>query len=616
MKKFFLLITLLLPFVAQALPFVPTTNPAADDTHWYYLKTGNMYLYNSVVGLGGLSAASVASATDNYIWCFVGTESTGYKIYNLGKRAYLQDGFVFGDGSGNNANYYEAGYGNEFYIYYMEHHANPATKFYLCYDARDGFVCSQEKFNSYTVTEVEIAPPLDIPYNSLIIYDYLIPHNDLSNTASEGFQKLVDRDKETDWTVVNSTGKWETIWVDFISDVEFIPTAYEITTGTSITSYPNRNPKAWKIYAKAQQSDPWTVIVDVTNGSSILGTDYGDYRFKIDGITQAYRYFRFEVSQINGVEQKNGNYTFQLAELQFGGQRVVEPVKGDVTGDGKVDVEDVNAAINIILELTDLNLKADITGDGKVDVEDVNKIINIILDIDTPDGARIYNVNGVKFKMVKVDGGTFTMGATSEQDGSAQENELPTHQVTLSSYAIGETEVTQELWQAVMGDNPSYYKGNLQNPVENVSWYDCIVFINKLNEITGKHFRLPTEAEWEYAARGGNKSQGYKYAGNDVLGLVAWYYTNTSNKTHPVGQLLPNELGLYDMSGNVSEYTQDDNNPYSSEPQTNPVYDNNEFLKIHRGGGIYDTGSYCRVSARIGRVKSAAASSIGLRLVM
>ena len=155
--------------------------------------------------------------------------------------------------------------------------------------------------------------------------------------------------------------------------------------------------------------------------------------------------------------------------------------------------------------------------------------------------------------MVYVQGGTFMMGATSEQGSDAYDNEKPAHQVTLSSFSIGRYEVTQEEWQAVMGSNPSWFKGP-KRPVENVSWDDCQAFIKKLNEMTGKQFRLPTEAEWEFASRGGIKSQGYKYSGSNNLNSVAWYADNSGNTTHDVGQESPNELGIYDMSGNVWEW--------------------------------------------------------------
>ena len=208
-----------------------------------------------------------------------------------------------------------------------------------------------------------------------------------------------------------------------------------------------------------------------------------------------------------------------------------------------------------------------------------------------------YTVNGVSFDMVLVKGGTFAMGATSEQGSDAYSDEKPTHHVTLSDYMIGKTEVTQELWQAVMGNNPSYYKGD-NLPVENVSWNDCREFIKKLNSLTGLNFRLPTEAEWEYAARGGNKSKGYKYSGSNDLGSVAWYDSNSSSKTHAVATKSPNELGLYDMSGNVYEWCSDWYGDYSSGSQTNHKGPSSGSNRVIRGGAWLISVRYCRVSNR------------------
>ena len=158
--------------------------------------------------------------------------------------------------------------------------------------------------------------------------------------------------------------------------------------------------------------------------------------------------------------------------------------------------------------------------------------------------------NGITIDMVKVEAGTFMMGATSEMENS-ESWEQPVHKVTLTNdYYMGKYEVTQALWQVVMGSNPSYFKGD-NLPVEVVSWDTCQVFINKLNSMTGRKFRLPTEAEWEYAARGGKKSRGYQYSGSNNISDVAWYNENSESKTHPVGMKLANELGLYDMTGNV-----------------------------------------------------------------
>ena len=176
-----------------------------------------------------------------------------------------------------------------------------------------------------------------------------------------------------------------------------------------------------------------------------------------------------------------------------------------------------------------------------------------------------YEINGVKFKMIAVEGGSFMMGATPGQGDDARENEKPAHKVTVDDFLIGETEVTQELWFAVMGNNPSHLKSDEGNlPVENVSWNDVQTFIKKLNEITGLQFRLPFEAEWEYAARGGKKSTDKKYAGSDDIDEVAWYKDNAGGKTHAVASKKANELGIYDMSGNVWEWCEDLSGDYLS----------------------------------------------------
>ena len=224
-----------------------------------------------------------------------------------------------------------------------------------------------------------------------------------------------------------------------------------------------------------------------------------------------------------------------------------------------------------------------------------------------------FTVNGVSFAMVPVAGGTFTMGATSEQGTNIDSNEKPTHQVTLSSYMIGKTEVTQALWQAVMGSNPSYFRGD-NLPVEQVSWDDCQMFITKLNALTGKNFRLPTEAEWEYAARGGNMSQGYKYSGSNEIGDVAWYDNNSGNKTHSVATKAPNELGIYDMSGNVWEWCSDWFNIYSSTAQTNPTGPDSGSNRIIRGGSWGHELLDCRVATRGAIGQTSRSIGFGLRL--
>ena len=206
-------------------------------------------------------------------------------------------------------------------------------------------------------------------------------------------------------------------------------------------------------------------------------------------------------------------------------------------------------------------------------------------------------VNGIKYNMVWVDGGTFRMGATPEQGSDAYDNEKPVHSVTLSGYYIGKTEVTQALWKAVMGSNPSYFKGD-NLPVEQVSWDDCQKFIRKLNALTGQNFRLPTEAEWEFACRGGNNSCGYKYSGSNYIDNVAWYDGNSGNKTRPVATKLPNELGIYDMTGNVWEWCSDWKGDYSSGAQTNPKGPYDGSGRVIRGGSWCFSAGFCRSSSR------------------
>ena len=223
--------------------------------------------------------------------------------------------------------------------------------------------------------------------------------------------------------------------------------------------------------------------------------------------------------------------------------------------------------------------------------------------------------NGISIEMVKVEAGSFNMGATPEMENPF-DSEKPVHRVTLTNnYYIGKYEVTQALWQAVMGSNPSYFKGD-DLPVEQVSWNDCQDFISKLNAMTGKRFRLPSEAEWEYAARGGNKSRGYQYSGSNVLSDVAWYSGNSSSRTHAVGTKQPNELGIYDMAGNVWEWCQDWYGSYSSSPQTNPTGAVYELYPVYRGGSWNSSARDCRTSYREYFTPVFRNIDLGLRLVL
>ena len=227
--------------------------------------------------------------------------------------------------------------------------------------------------------------------------------------------------------------------------------------------------------------------------------------------------------------------------------------------------------------------------------------------------------------MVYVEGGMFAMGATSEQSNYVEGDEVPLHGVSLNSFFISRYEVTQKEWEAVMGKNHSRFK-HAQSPVEFVSWVDCQTFISKLNLITGKNFRLPTEAEWEYAARGGINGDGCMFSGSNDLGSVAWYKANVYDKressldygTQTVGKKSPNELGLYDMSGNVWEWCADwyGENYYSNSPQNDPKGPSSGSNRVIRGGSWLDVARCCRVSSRCYCSPESRASNLGLRLAL
>jgi len=247
----------------------------------------------------------------------------------------------------------------------------------------------------------------------------------------------------------------------------------------------------------------------------------------------------------------------------------------------------------------------------------------------TQAGAITFNnysetINGQNLSMIAVQGGTFTMGCTSEQGSNCGSDELPAHQVTLSDFYIGKYEVTQGQWRAIMGNSPSYFPRGDNYPVEQVSWNDIVGtsgatmviknityyangFIYKLNQLTGKQYRLPTEAEWEYAARGGRSSSGFKYSGSNTVGDVAWYWDNIPSQssgnsgygTQLVGTKASNELGIHDMSGNVYECCSDWFGAYSSNAQTNPTGPSSGYYRVDRGGSWYDGAVRVRVSYRI-----------------
>lgn len=227
----------------------------------------------------------------------------------------------------------------------------------------------------------------------------------------------------------------------------------------------------------------------------------------------------------------------------------------------------------------------------------------------TGGNIETFKVEGVTFRMVKVKGGRFIMGATEEQGEDAGEDERPAHEVQVQDFYIAETEVTQELWEAVMGFNPSHSKGP-KLPVESIRYRDIDLFLMKLEFFTGQRFRLPAEAEWEFAARGGLKSRHTKYAGSDDYEAVAWYCNNSGNHSHDVATKAPNELGIYDMSGNVEEWCEDLWKPYAQGADGEETPN----VRVRRGGGFLDFATHLRVSDRRGATHTIFTNDIGLRL--
>ena len=317
--------------------------------------------------------------------------------------------------------------------------------------------------------------------------------------------------------------------------------------------------------------------------------------------------FRLALSNIITLNKKTLNFVKGQSEKLYVLVNGITPMISEITwSSSNPSVANVNANGKV----TALSVGSTVL---TARVKDIGKEFSY--NVDVLDGTCI-TVKGVEIPLIKVDGGTFTMGATPEQEADASSDEHPAHQVTLSDYYIGQYEVTRELWKAVMGSNPSSNKTNPKKPIADVSW-NVIVndFLPRLNILTGKNFSLPTEAQWEFAARGGNKSQGYKYSGSNNIDEVAWYDANSVTRC-PVGKKLPNELGLYDMSGNVCEWCNDWYGDYSAEAQTNPTGPASGSNRVSRGGYYNRNASLCRVSCRSSTPPESDYGLYGFRLVL
>jgi formylglycine-generating enzyme required for sulfatase activity/Leucine-rich repeat (LRR) protein len=271
------------------------------------------------------------------------------------------------------------------------------------------------------------------------------------------------------------------------------------------------------------------------------------------------------------------------------------------------------------LRLSQIILSGQTQSEGQVNKDNKSTISDELIKNQPLPPLIIPITEDLNIEMVYVEGGTFEMGYQKDRDGEDNdymERSKPLHQVILDSFYIGKFQVTQEQYHAIMGTNPSYFKGK-KLPVERVSWNDAQEFIKKLNDKTGKKFRLPTEAEWEYAARGGDQSKSFMYSGSNNLGKVAWYKDNSDNKTHPVGTKTPNELDLYDMSGNVWEWCSDLYDTFTNEPQTNPKGTGKKgSSRENRGGSWFSTISRLRIARRSHRNHLISDRDVGFRLAM
>ena len=369
------------------LPFVATPSLMSYPIHWYQLKINDKYVYYNPDATYKVSLTSTESTDDAYLWCFEELAPDSIVIYNKSKKEYIRMGnSLIWTPTASMINYAEAGDETGFYVYYYDGN----TKCYhLEQPGYDVLAQTQRKDLAQLFNAVEVQVEEDhgeIKEARLIPTAAYTPNNANTN-ENEDYRKLFDIDKSSKWCVDNSTGSWETIWADFKSKEPFIPTSYTLTTASDTYSWQGRNPKKWKIYAKANETDDWTTIVDVTDGDAAgLGfNNMTNYSFPIDGLSKKYQYFRFEVSEVRGKGGwQNNHYVFQLAELFMSGYTLSTTVSGDANSDNKVDVNDVTAVINYILgkNPTPFNVNnANVNGDAKIDVLDMTLIINIILGI-------------------------------------------------------------------------------------------------------------------------------------------------------------------------------------------------------------------------------------------
>ena len=386
-------------------------------------------------------------------------------------------------------------------------------------------------------------------------------------------------------------------------------------------------------YSSTAQTDP---MGPVTGSSRVVrggcwNGEHSDYRVSSRDCQQP-DYVENNLG-LRLVLEMDDNPNFHLSEtvieVEQGHSETINILNGN--GNYSYSVADGADHISVALSGNTLNVAAITAGVATIYVTDVATGASTTLVVAVPESMPMeetFTVNGVSFKMNPIAGSVFSMGSNYEHEINASENESPIHLVKLSNYSIGETEVTQALWVAVMGSNPSYFLGDLNRPVENVSWNDCQLFIAKLNELTGRNFRLPTEAEWEFAARGGLASNdydyGFTYSGSNRIQDVAWYYDNSyavgmgdpNYGTHPVATKYCNLMGTFDMSGNVWEWCQDWYGSYTSETQVNPRGPETGSYRVMRGGSWCNSAKYNRVSCRNYSYPGYAEYHVGFRLAL